>query len=106
MARTSTRRGADPVGVVRPGLGEQQFDIGGELVHGGSPSLRYLDGLPSLREAYPVPHDDTVAAVTWVRDRAGEFGIDPARITIGRASAGGGGKPAVRELPRRTAQLR
>jgi acetyl esterase/lipase len=37
---------------------------------------------------YPVPHDDTVAAVTWVRDRAGEFGIDPARITIGGASAG------------------
>src|ERR1700757_3414026 len=38
---------------------------------------------------YPVPHDDTVAAVTWVRDRAEELGIDPARITIGGASAGG-----------------
>ena len=38
---------------------------------------------------YPVPHDDTVAAVTWVRDRAGDLGIDPARITIGGASAGG-----------------
>ena len=38
---------------------------------------------------YPVPHDDTVAAVTWVRDRAVDLGIDPARITIGGASAGG-----------------
>jgi acetyl esterase/lipase len=38
---------------------------------------------------YPVPHDDTVAAVRWVRDRAGDLGIDPARITVGGASAGG-----------------
>jgi acetyl esterase len=39
--------------------------------------------------SYPVPHDDTVAAITWVRDRNGDLGIDPARITIGGASAGG-----------------
>jgi acetyl esterase len=38
---------------------------------------------------YPVPHDDTVAAVTWVRDRADDLGTDPSRITIGGASAGG-----------------
>jgi acetyl esterase len=38
---------------------------------------------------YPVPHDDTVAAVAWVRDQAGDLGVDPARITIGGASAGG-----------------
>ncbi len=38
---------------------------------------------------YPVPHDDTVAAITWVRDRAEDLGIDPARIAIGGASAGG-----------------
>jgi acetyl esterase/lipase len=39
--------------------------------------------------SYPVPHDDTVAAVTWMRDQTGDLGIDPARITIGGASAGG-----------------
>ena len=39
--------------------------------------------------SYPVPHDDTVAAVAWARDQAGDLGIDPARITIGGASAGG-----------------
>src|SRR4051795_2356886 len=37
---------------------------------------------------YPVPHDDVVAAVTWVRDAAGDLGVDPARISIGGASAG------------------
>jgi acetyl esterase len=39
--------------------------------------------------AYPVPHDDAVAAVRWVRDRAAGLGADPARITVGGASAGG-----------------
>jgi acetyl esterase/lipase len=38
---------------------------------------------------YPVPHDDVVAAVRWARDNAGSLGIDPARISIGGASAGG-----------------
>jgi len=38
---------------------------------------------------YPVPHDDTVAAISWVRDRAEALGVDPSRITIGGASAGG-----------------
>ncbi len=38
---------------------------------------------------YPVPHDDAVAAVRWVRDHAVDLGIDPARITLGGASAGG-----------------
>jgi acetyl esterase/lipase len=37
---------------------------------------------------YPVPHDDTVAAVAWVRDDAATLGVDPARISIGGASAG------------------
>ena len=38
---------------------------------------------------YPVPHDDAVAAVRWVRDDAAALGIDPARISLGGASAGG-----------------
>src|SRR3954470_19012881 len=38
---------------------------------------------------YPVPHDDVVAAVAWVRDTAADLGIDPSRLSIGGASAGG-----------------
>src|SRR4051794_5122589 len=38
---------------------------------------------------YPVPHDDVVAAVAWVRDTAADLGIDAGRISIGGASAGG-----------------
>jgi acetyl esterase len=38
---------------------------------------------------YPLPHDDAVAAVAWVRDSATELGVDQARITLGGASAGG-----------------
>ncbi|MGY1737539.1 alpha/beta hydrolase [Geodermatophilus sp. SYSU D00684] len=38
---------------------------------------------------YPVPHDDVVAAVRWVRDSAAVLGVDPVRISVGGASAGG-----------------
>jgi acetyl esterase len=38
---------------------------------------------------YPVPHDDVVAAVRWVRDEAVTLGVDAARISLGGASAGG-----------------
>ena len=39
--------------------------------------------------AYPVPHDDVVAAIRWVRDGSAALGIDPARVSVGGASAGG-----------------
>lgn len=38
---------------------------------------------------YPVPHDDAVAAIRWARESASALGIDPARISVGGASAGG-----------------
>ena len=38
---------------------------------------------------YPVPLDDVVAAVRWVRDDPASLGVDPARISVGGASAGG-----------------
>jgi acetyl esterase len=38
---------------------------------------------------YPVPHDDVVAAYRWVRDNARDLGVDPGRISLGGASAGG-----------------
>ena len=38
---------------------------------------------------YPVPLDDCVAALRWVRERAGGLGLDPSRIALGGDSAGG-----------------
>jgi acetyl esterase/lipase len=38
--------------------------------------------------AYPVPHDDVVAAIRWTRDNAQDLGIDVTRISVGGASAG------------------
>ena len=37
---------------------------------------------------YPVPHDDVVAAVRWVRESASSLGIDPGKVCVGGASAG------------------
>jgi acetyl esterase/lipase len=39
---------------------------------------------------YPQPLDDCYAGLAWVHAHAGELGIDPSRIGIGGASAGGG----------------
>lgn len=38
---------------------------------------------------FPVPSDDVVAAFRWVAGHAAELGIDPDRLAIGGASAGG-----------------
>ncbi len=37
----------------------------------------------------PVPHDDSYAVYTWVRQHAADLGIDPARLAVGGGSAGG-----------------
>lgn len=37
----------------------------------------------------PIPLDDVCAAVAWTRQQAQELGIDPSRVAIGGASAGG-----------------
>jgi acetyl esterase/lipase len=39
---------------------------------------------------FPVAFDDCYAALHWLCDSAGEFGVDPARIAVAGASAGGG----------------
>jgi acetyl esterase/lipase len=38
---------------------------------------------------FPVPLDDCVAAARWLRDHAAELGVDPGRVNLGGASAGG-----------------
>ncbi|CAN0506825.1 unnamed protein product, partial [Phaeothamnion confervicola] len=39
---------------------------------------------------FPLPSDDCLAAWHWLQNSAASLGIDPARVAIGGASAGGG----------------
>ena len=56
---------------------------------GGTPALRLLGSDPALDVRAPIPCDDVIAAVDWTRAHAEELGIDPDRLGLGGASAGG-----------------
>ncbi|MDO8119829.1 alpha/beta hydrolase fold domain-containing protein [Isoptericola sp. b490] len=48
---------------------------------------------------YPVPHRQVAAAVRWAVEHAAELGVDPRRVSLGGASAGGAlSLAAAREL--------
>jgi acetyl esterase/lipase len=49
---------------------------------------------------HPAPVEDCYAGLVWTAEHAGELGIDPTRLVIGGASAGGGLAAAVALLAR------
>jgi xylan 1,4-beta-xylosidase len=51
------------------------------------PATRNPGGMTGVHA--PIPHEDVLASFDWVRDQAEQLGIDPARVAIGGASAGG-----------------
>ncbi|MGY5765259.1 alpha/beta hydrolase [Brachybacterium sp. DNPG3] len=56
---------------------------------GGSPARRIPGTDPALDVRSPIPCDDVIAAVDWTRAQAAELGIDPDRLAVSGASAGG-----------------
>ena len=52
-------------------------------------SSAWTTGCAGGAVTYPVPLDDVVTAVRWVRDNAAALSVDPARISVGGGSAGG-----------------
>nr|WP_235215644.1 alpha/beta hydrolase [Phaeacidiphilus oryzae] len=49
---------------------------------------------------HPAPVEDCYAGLVWTAEHAGELGIDPARLVVGGASAGGGLSAAVALMAR------
>ena len=56
---------------------------------GGTPARRIPGTDPDLEIRAPIPCDDVIAAVDWTRAHAAQLGIDPDRLALGGASAGG-----------------
>jgi acetyl esterase/lipase len=55
---------------------------------------------------FPAPLEDCYAALRWLHAQAGALGIDPARIAIGGASAGGGLTAALAQLAHDRGEVR
>ena len=54
---------------------------------------------------YPAPLEDCYAALSWLASRAKDLGVDPRRIAIGGASAGGGLAAGLALLARDRAEI-
>ena len=53
------------------------------------PDFNHTNGTPNPHTAFPEPLRELAAAIVYIRERAGLFGVDPDRITLVGFSAGG-----------------
>jgi acetyl esterase/lipase len=98
-ARLFQRAGAEPPGSAILYIHGGGMVLGSMELYDKVPA-RYVaeTGVPMLSVDYrlapenphPVPVEDCFAALTWLHEHAGDYGIDPARIGVMGDSAGGG----------------
>lgn len=58
-------------------------------IAGAGPAVFNLDYRPNTRASWPAQRSDVLRAVSWIRQRARHFGVDPHRIVLLGSSAGG-----------------
>jgi acetyl esterase/lipase len=90
-----THSGGMVIGTNRTGLPEM-LDLAGEI----GAAVVSVEYRLAPETPHPGPVEDCYAGLVWTAEHAGELGIDPRRIVIAGASAGGGLAAAVALLAR------
>lgn len=80
------------------GKPEQDDGVCAQFVRELGITVVSVDYRLSPRHPFPAALDDCYAALQWAASRPGQSGIDPARIAVGGASAGGGLAAALAQL--------
>lgn len=76
-------------GMIMGSVEADDADIQAVVSETGVPLLA-VDYRLAPEHPHPVPVEDCYAALVWLADHAAELGVDPARIGVAGASAGGG----------------